>query len=84
MLPVLRRYGATRAGLFGSLARGDLSERSDIDILVELGSGFSLLDVARIERELEEAVGRTVDLVEYGAIKPRIRDRILAEEIRIL
>lgn len=83
-LPVLRRYRATRAGLFGSGARAQLSDKSDFDILVELGPELSLLDVARMNRELEEALGRRVDLVEYEALKPRIRDRVLAEEIRIL
>ena len=57
ILPILTHYGATRAGVFGSLARGDLSLESDIDILVALGENFSLLDVARINREIEEAVG---------------------------
>ena len=85
LLPILTRYGATRAGLFGSLVRGEATERSDVDLLVELPrSGLSLLDVAHINNELEDALGRKVDLVEYEAIKPRIRERVLAEEIRIL
>ncbi|MBI2906500.1 MAG: nucleotidyltransferase family protein [Chloroflexi bacterium] len=81
---ILRRYGATRAGIFGSVARGEMGRRSDVDILVEIGDHLSLLDLVRINRELEEALGRKVDLVEYETIKPRIRDQILAEEIRIL
>ncbi len=84
MLPILTHYGATRAGVFGSLVRGELSEDSDIDLLVQLGKDLSLLDLTRINRELEEAVGRRVDLVEYEAIKPRIKDQVLAEEVRIL
>lgn len=84
LLPILRRHGARRAGLFGSVVAGTEKEDSDIDVLVELDADLSLLDVARINRELEEAVGRRVDLVEYRAIKPRIRDSILAQELRIL
>lgn len=83
-VPVLLRYGATRAGLFGSAARQEMREDSDIDLLVELGPGLSLLDIARLNRELEESLGRCVDLVEYRAIKPRIKERILAEDVRIL
>ncbi len=84
ILPILLRYGARRAGVFGSLVRGEAREDSDLDVLVELRPELSLLDVARINRELEAAVGRKVDLVEYDTIKPLIRQRILAEEIRIL
>ena len=83
VLPVLARYHARRAGLFGSVVHGEMTEDSDIDILVELNEDLSLLDVSRINRELEEALGRKVDLVEYEAIKPRIRERILAEEVPI-
>ena len=84
-VPILKRYGARRAGVFGSFARGtDVRQSSDIDILVELDEDLSLLDVIRINRELEQALGRKVDLVEYETIKPRIKERILADEVRIL
>ena len=84
-LPILKRYGARRAGIFGSFARSTtVRKSSDIDILVEMDDDLSLLDLVRINRELEEALGRKVDLVEYQTIKTRIRDRILAEEVRIL
>ena len=84
LLPILQHYGARRAGLFGSAVEGRMTASSDIDVLVELGPDLSLLDVARINRELEDAIGRKVDLVEYAAIKPRIRESILAKELRIL
>ena len=84
VLPILIRHGVTRAGLFGSSARGELTASSDVDILVELELRLSLLDVIGIEQELEDALNRSVDLVEYAAIKPRIREAILAEEVRIL
>ncbi len=83
-LPILARYGAKRAGVFGSVVRGEMRRNSDIDILVELGKDLSLLDVVGIQQELEDALGRSVDLVEYESIKARIRERILAEEVRIL
>ncbi len=84
VVPILQRYGARRAGVFGSAARGDAHRRSDIDILVELGDDLSLLEVVRINRELEQVLGRKVDLVEYETIKPLIKERILAQEVRIL
>ena len=84
VVPILQRHGATRAGVFGSLVRGEMRRRSYIDILVELGRDLSLLDVFGIQQELEDALGRRVDLVEYESIKARIREQILAEEVRIL
>jgi predicted nucleotidyltransferase len=78
------RTGATRAGIFGSLVRGRLRRGSDIDIPVELGRDLSLLDVIGMEQDLEDALERRVDLVEYGAIKPLLRERILSQEVRIL
>jgi predicted nucleotidyltransferase len=84
VLPILQRHKAKRAGLFGSLVRGDLKKSSDIDILVELDGKLSLLDVIGIQQELEDALGRSVDLVEYVAIKPRIKKQILDQEVPIL
>ena len=84
-LPVLRRYDLKKAGIFGSIARGELREDSDVDILVEIESDdFSLLDFVGIKLELEDALGRKVDLVEYDTIKPLLKERILAEEVPIL
>lgn len=71
-VPILKRYCTTMAGVFGSVVRGKTRWRSDSDILVEIGDGLSLLDFVRINRELEEALGRKVDLVEYETIKPLI------------
>ena len=84
ILPILQRHGARRAGIFGSLARGELRANSDIDVLVELEKDLSLLDVIGIQQELEDVLGRKVDLVEYDAIKPVIKSSILAEEVPIL
>lgn len=84
VVPILARHGAKRAGLFGSVVRGELRPDSDIDVLVELADDLSLLDVVGIAQELEDALGRPVDLVEYEAIKPLIKERILAEEVQIL
>ncbi|MCH8024419.1 MAG: nucleotidyltransferase family protein [Candidatus Marinimicrobia bacterium] len=85
VLPILRKYDLKKAGIFGSIARGELREDSDVDILVEIErDDLSLLDFVGIKLELEAALGRKVDLVEYDTIKPLLRERILAEEIPIL
>ncbi|NIP33290.1 MAG: nucleotidyltransferase family protein [Thermoplasmata archaeon] len=82
--PILKEHGVKRAGLFGSFVRDEAGEGSDVDLLVELDDDVSLLDIAHIKGELEEALGLKVDLVEYSAIDPRLRERILAEEVVIL
>jgi len=84
ILPILKKYGVTRAGLFGSVVRGEAREDSDIDILVEIESRMSLLDFAGLKLELEEALGKPVDLGEYSVIKPIIKEQILKEELPIL
>ncbi len=84
ILPVLRRHGITRAGIFGSVVRGEATPESDVDILVELDEQASLLDFIGIKLELEDVLGRRVDLGQYAAIKPGLRDRIIREEVRIL
>ncbi|MBL7780065.1 MAG: nucleotidyltransferase family protein [Saprospiraceae bacterium] len=81
--PTLKKHHIKRAGLFGSVATGRARRGSDIDLLVEFGTAISLLDFVGIKFELEEILGTKVDLVEYEAIKPRLRRRILSEEIRI-
>jgi len=84
ILPILKKYGVTRAGIFGSVVRGEAREESDIDILVEIESRMSLLDFVGLKLELEEALGKPVDLGEYSVIKPIIKEQILEEVVPIL
>ena len=84
ILPILKRYNVKRAGIFGSIARGEENEESDIDILVEIEGRMSLLDFAGLKIELEEALGKRVDLGEYSTIRPIIKEQILSEEVSIL
>ncbi|MDO8587755.1 MAG: nucleotidyltransferase family protein [Armatimonadota bacterium] len=67
--------------LFGSVARGESDEQSDIDFLAELDSGCGLLHHAALIRELEELLGRKVDVVSDKGLRQRVRDRVLREAV---
>lgn len=68
--------------LFGSVARGEANEASDVDLLVEFVRPVGLFHFFRVQRRLEEILGRTVDLVMRDAVKPQLRERIFAEAVR--
>ncbi|MEW6448055.1 MAG: nucleotidyltransferase family protein [Bacillota bacterium] len=82
--PVLNRYGVVCAALFGSQARGEATGDSDIDFLVEFGDERTLLDLAALQIELEEALGKKVDVLTYRSLHPRIKDRVLRDQVAIL
>ena len=84
LVPVLRRSGVKRAAIFGSFVRGEQEEGSDLDVLVEFEGGKSLLDLVGLKMELEEVLGRKVDLLTYNSLHPLLRDRILQEQRVIL
>lgn len=84
ILPILRQHNVRRAALFGSCAKGNMRKDSDIDLLVEIKEDISLLDFVGIKLELEGALKRKVDLVEYSTIKPLLRESILQEQVKIL
>lgn len=81
---ILQQKGIIRAAFFGSIVRGELTDESDIDILVEFEGHKSLLDLAGLKLDLEDALERPVDLLTYRSIHPLLRDRILAEQVPIL
>jgi len=84
IIPILKRHGVLRAALFGSLISGKMEEGSDIDLLIELGQEKSLLDLVALKLELEEVLGRKVDVVEYVTIHPLLKERILREQVPVL
>ena len=84
ILSVLRRQPIQRAAIFGSFARGEEQAHSDIDLLIEYSTPHSLFDILRLENELQDATSRKIDLVEYSAIKPGIKEKILSQAISIL
>ncbi|MBU3925138.1 nucleotidyltransferase family protein [Patescibacteria group bacterium] len=83
-IPILKRYGVSRAAVFGSFARNQMRRSSDIDILIDIKKDISLLDFVGLKLEIEEVLGKKVDLVEYETIKPLIKERIIREQLVIL
>ena len=79
ILDTAKRHGARNVRIFGSVARGDNDEKSDLDFLVEMEPGRSLLDHASLLLDLESLLGRKVDVVSEKGIKARIRERVLRE-----
>ncbi len=73
------RHDIRRLRVFGSVARGDDSSLSDIDLLADFASRKSLLDLVRIERDFSSRLGRKVDLLTERSLSPYLKDRILAE-----
>jgi predicted nucleotidyltransferase len=83
ILQIAAKHGARNVRVFGSVARGEADEGSDVDLLVELEPGRSLMDHAALWLELQETLGCRVDVVSDRGIKPRIRERVLREAIPI-
>lgn len=81
--PIFKKHGINRAGVFGSVARGE-THANDIDLLVKIERQISLLDFIGIKLELEEVLNMRVDLVEYDALKPTIKEEILREEVPVI
>jgi len=81
---VMRRRGVVDASVFGSVARGEEEPTSDIDFLVEFEKGRTLLDLSGLGLDLADVLDRAVDVSTPGSLHPEIRDRVLAEQVRIL
>jgi predicted nucleotidyltransferase len=79
IIAMCREYDASMVGIFGSTARGEDSEHSDVDILVRFAKPLSLLSLVKLERELSQALARKVDLLTEAAISPYLRDRVLKD-----
>lgn len=81
-MPELRTHSVVAVWIFGSVALGQARDESDVDILVDFSRPVSLFQLARLQRRLEEILGRKVDLVSRDGLRPSLRDRILSEAIR--
>jgi len=74
-------HGVSSVRVFGSVARGEAGGDSDLDLLVTLEAGRSFLDLVGFWQDVEQALGRRVDVVSEGGLSPHLRDRILREAV---
>ena len=79
IMQIAARHGAYNVRVFGSVARGEARPDSDIDFLVNLEAGRSLLDLARLLRELQALLNCPVDVVTEAGLRPRLRPKVLEE-----
>ncbi|MBI4754430.1 MAG: nucleotidyltransferase family protein [Betaproteobacteria bacterium] len=79
VLAIAARIGAANVRIFGSVLHGRDTEDSDVDLLVDVPRGTTLLDMARLQRAIEEQLGVPVDVLTAGDLPPRVRDRVLQE-----
>ena len=83
ILTIANRYGARNVRIFGSIVRGEGKRDSDLDVLVELEYGRSLLDIVAIKQDLEDLLDCKVDVVTEAALSPYIRDEVLSEVVKV-
>lgn len=80
----MSRRGVVRAGIFGSVARGEATASSDVDFLVDFEKGRTLVDLSGLRLDLREILGRDVDVATRGSLHPKLREQILTELIPVL
>ena len=83
ILAIGRRYGVKSIRLFGSVARGEENQASDLDFLVELEPGRSLFDLGGLQVDLEETLKCNVDVVTENGLRERIREDVLREAVAL-
>jgi predicted nucleotidyltransferase len=83
ILALAKSHGATDVRVFGSVARGDADEKSDVDFLVNMERGRSLFDLGALLADLEKALHRPVDVVTERGLRSPIRDRVMREAVPI-
>lgn len=83
VLRLAAAYGATDVRVFGSVARGEADESSDIDLVVRMSPGRSLFDLGGLLMDLQDLLGRRVDVVTERGLRPRMREQVLREAIPV-
>jgi len=83
IISIAKRNGGRKVRIFGSFARGDSGMDSDVDFLIELEPGRSLLDIIAIKQNLEDLLQRKVDVVTESAVSPYIRKEIMRQAISL-
>jgi hypothetical protein len=83
IVPILKKHQVKKASVFGSCARGENSKNSDIDILVELKKGKTMIDLINLEMDIKKKTKRKIDLITFKSINPLIKKNILRDEVKI-
>ena len=83
IVAIAERHGASHVRVFGSVARGEAGEESDVDFVVEFESGRSLLDHGALIMDLQDALGCKVDVISARGMRDRLRARVEAEAVAI-
>ena len=83
ILRIAAAHGARNLRVFGSVSRGEATEKSDIDLLISLEPGRTLLDIVAIKQDLEDLLGCNVDVVTEDAVSPYIREKILKDAVSL-
>jgi len=78
--PILKQQGVLKAAIFGSVAQGNMTKNSDIDIVVQLNKNKSLLDLIGLKLDLEDKLGKNVDMVSYKGISKFLKNIILKDQ----
>lgn len=78
---ILKQYGVKKASIFGSHARGDNVKQSDVDLLIDLPEGMSLLKLADMKMDIEEHIQKEVDIATYRSIHPLLKEQVLQEQV---
>ena len=83
IIPFINDYGIKRVGVFGSLARGEAKESSDIDLVFDFDKEFGLFALSGLKIALEESLGKKVDIVEFSSLDPNIGANIMNEVVML-
>jgi uncharacterized protein len=83
VLHIAAKHGARRVRVFGSRARGDARPDSDLDLLIDLEAGRSLLDLVAIKQDLEDLLGYSVDVVTEASVSPYMRQHVVDEAVTL-
>ena len=83
LVPYIDEYGIVKAAVFGSYARNEQREDSDIDLLLEFNKSYDLIQLIHLKNMLEEKLGKKVDVIEYCALNPCFKEQALKEAVTI-
>lgn len=83
-VPILKKNGVVKAGIFGSYARGEAKKRSDIDLLIQFKGRKSYFNLLDLEEELQKRLKKKIDLITYKSVNPYLKEYIFKDEVKIL